>query len=240
MSHSRLVPALSMTGGDPPEISPRLWAGFTGSVAYDVGSNAGQSFEHILRDGFTRLYGFEPERRSYDLASVTASRYMRELPTCRIDVNRMAVSDQDGTVRLASITGTESQRSGQLVTIGTDGMPWSPPSWEDTSRYTTFEVPSTTLDTFARANDPPDFIKIDTEGHEVYVLEGASRLLYTRRPAFLVEFHTPANCTTVMAILTSRGYEVDVVRHPHYLPRTAKWRQAGWIRAHHPHGTGYQ
>jgi FkbM family methyltransferase len=50
-------------------------------------------------------------------------------------------------------------------------------------------VPQRTLDECARELPPPDLIKVDVEGAELEVLEGATELIRSRRPAMIIEFH---------------------------------------------------
>ncbi|BCX19561.1 MAG: hypothetical protein KatS3mg117_3243 [Geminicoccaceae bacterium] len=48
-------------------------------------------------------------------------------------------------------------------------------------------VPTATLDQLLEAAFPPDLVKIDVEGAELLVLDGAERLLREVRPTLLVE-----------------------------------------------------
>jgi FkbM family methyltransferase len=50
-------------------------------------------------------------------------------------------------------------------------------------------VPQRTLDDCAGELEPPDLIKIDVEGAELEVLEGATELIASRSPAMIIEFH---------------------------------------------------
>jgi FkbM family methyltransferase len=45
------------------------------------------------------------------------------------------------------------------------------------------------LDRLLEARKPPDLVKIDVEGHEHEVLAGATRLIETVRPTFILELH---------------------------------------------------
>jgi hypothetical protein len=72
-------------------------------------------------------------------------------------------------------------------------------------------VDVTTLDNFFSTQDRgPDFLKIDVEGHELAVLEGARQILELHRPAILVECearHRPnGDVCPVFDLLHSHGY----------------------------------
>ena len=69
----------------------------------------------------------------------------------------------------------------------------------------TFEIH--TLDAMVQeaALTPPDFLKIDTEGHELRVLTGARALLREHRPDVFVEIERP-NATAVFDLMTELGY----------------------------------
>jgi|SRR5271166_176405 len=70
-----------------------------------------------------------------------------------------------------------------------------------------FIVPTITLDSLLELFDPPTFIKMDVEGAEIGVLEGASRILKEARPILYYEAvgSTIDRCNQ---ILTSAGYKV--------------------------------
>jgi FkbM family methyltransferase len=54
---------------------------------------------------------------------------------------------------------------------------------------TAIRVPQRTLDEVGRELEPPGLIKVDVEGAELEVLEGARELIRSHRPAMIVEFH---------------------------------------------------
>jgi FkbM family methyltransferase len=54
------------------------------------------------------------------------------------------------------------------------------------TRYEQY-VPTITLDQLTETFDKPDFIKIDVEGAEPFVLRGAEKLLREHRPSFYIE-----------------------------------------------------
>jgi len=77
------------------------------------------------------------------------------------------------------------------------------------------EIQVTTLDQdLAEAHLPvPDLIKVDVEGYELAVLQGAPHLLETRHPALYLEMHGETmnekrvNVRVIVAYLNAIGYQ---------------------------------
>lgn len=69
-------------------------------------------------------------------------------------------------------------------------------------------VEGETLDhfVFQAGNPPPDFLKIDVEGAEALVLQGATRLLADVRPMMIIELHTQEAAEEVWQIMSPNGY----------------------------------
>lgn len=205
---------------DPAEVAAQLWEGFGGGYGWDVGANCGQSVSAMLQL-FTRFTCFEPCAGSYEFV-------LKFLPG--VDVRQLAVSDHDGELELA-YPADEQRETGQLVTIGTPGMEWTPADWSTAERIT---VPCRTADSLAVELGPPDFMKVDTEGHEAFVMRGAPQIMGAGLTDFLIEFHSPGNYRYCLHRLKTCGYRIEVVRHPHYPEDSAMWHQHGWIRAFAP------
>jgi FkbM family methyltransferase len=204
---------------DPPEIVGYLWDGFSGQAGWDVGGNCGQSVPK-MRGRFARVISFEPCRESFDYAC-------REFPES--EIYQVALSDLDGEVELAEVDGLHAD-TGMLVSPGAHGMEW------DEGRLASPEVrvrkvPCRTADSLALELGAPDFVKVDTEGHEFRILNGAHGLLDAGKTSWLVEFHSPALHGQCTDLLAGYGYLVETVRHPHYAPGSADWLMHGWLRA---------
>jgi FkbM family methyltransferase len=203
---------------DPPEIQDRLWAGLGGEVGWDIGANCGQSVPR-MRMAARRVLCFEPAVESY----AVLERAWRG--NDGLSFRNIAVSDHDGEVELGVLS--EQIETGQLVT---PGLEWKPGDAERTERRL---VPCRTADSLAREYGKPDFIKVDTEGHELKVLQGAFRLL-ARGTDWLIEFHSPVLFTECQKVFLYAGYTPYVIRHPHYPPGSDLWHTHGWLKAFRP------
>lgn len=201
---------------DPVEIHADLWRGWKGALAFDVGGNVGQTLPDLLAR-FTRVVSFEPAAESWQLLQ----RHAGDQVTC---VN-VAVSDADGTVSLWEEAGNLAQ--GQLI---------SPPlhGWQQLGDKTPRRVPCRTLDSLAAEHGRPDLVVVDTEGHELRVLNGAAGLLAAGRTSWLIEFHSRALHDGCAAVLLAARYRLLTVRHPHYLPQSYLWHNHGFLRAEAP------
>ena len=66
-------------------------------------------------------------------------------------------------------------------------------------------VPTLTLDTLLNTFPAPDFVKIDVEGAEYMVIQGATRLINEIRPKFYVEVGSDVS-SQVLKVFKSAGY----------------------------------
>lgn len=184
----------------------------TGTVAWDVGTNIGQSTKVLARN-FEQVLAFEPCRESYAILHAEMPENVECLP--------FALGRADGTMRLD--IAEYSIRTGQLVS---PGRPL--PGWGD--RRGSRTVTCRSLDSLLEHNPPPDFLKVDTEGSEVEVLAGGPTLFTTVRPEVLVEVHREEHGAMVRDLLP--GYDFTEIRHGTYLrPGGQFWRNHFFIHA---------
>lgn len=142
-----------------------VMAAVHGITAFNVGANIGQA-ARVLAPNFHRVIALEPCQESFDILLVESAPNVVPL--------LMAASDHSGEIEL---TETErSIRTGQLTTG--EGLAWG-------RAVGTRRVEATTLDDLIVHYGHPDFVSIDTEGHEIKVLEGWS----TPRCDALIEVH---------------------------------------------------
>lgn len=163
----------------------------TGDLAFDVGANIGQS-TRVLAKGFRRVVAFEPNPESYHILS-------GEMPI-HVETYNVAVSSVDGAISLD--VAEASILTGQYVTG--EGLAWGALTQK-------VEVPAYTLDTLAEKHGYPEFLKIDTEGHEIEVLKGGQKLL-AFHPVVMVEVHKKENEGPCRELLSM--YELQKIEHP--------------------------
>ncbi len=171
-----------------------------GATVYDVGANVGiYTLLASLRAGPSgRVYAFEPAERN--LRYLHRHVALNQAQNCFI--LETTVSNTDGTRRFSAATWDSSM--GRLSPNGE------------------LLVPSTTLDTCVYGEKtlrPPGIIKIDVEGAEWEVLQGANRILAEFHPAVFLEVHGTqlhADCRDLLAV---KGYRVEEA----YGRLTATW-----------------
>lgn len=137
------------------------------SVTVDVGANCGLYTRRLARLS-RQVHAFEPSQQMARLLRRTSAR--------NVSVHEIALSDHDGDAEL-------------FIPQGEDGLVHGLASLEartDPSvRLVSAHVPMSRLD--AVINQDVAFVKVDVEGHELNVLNGAVELLERCQPIFLVE-----------------------------------------------------
>jgi FkbM family methyltransferase len=162
-----------------------------GSVAYDVGANAGYMTLVLskLVGSEGRVVAFEPDPKNARALQCNIEDNNRS----NVTLIRRAVSDQNGDLTFATF---DYSLVGHLVTAQTPA---------DAQLIT---VPSCRLDdvVFEEGLPLPQFIKIDVEGAEDKVLRGSLRLLDEARPIVVAEVRAGQIHDEVAIIFRERGY----------------------------------
>jgi len=178
-----------------------------GRVAIDVGANTG-AWTASLAKRFARVVAIEPVQA---MAAAIGERRL-----VNVEVHRAAAWSELGEVTLR-VRDDQSAIEGADVHEG-----FAEPK-------SLVSVPALPLDWMALVE--VDFVKIDTEGAEVRVLQGAVETLKRCRPKLVVECHAAAYREEASRLLASLGYRVTIVRHPAYRRGQAAYEHHCWLVA---------
>ncbi len=172
-------------------------------IAIDVGANIGVYTWHLRRLA-KRVVAYEANPA---LAARLRDAFAGDM---RVDVRACAVSERAGrvTLQVPVYAGKANDALGSVA----GKFPGSP-------ELRTHEVESRRLDDEAHLD--VGFLKIDVEGHEKAVLEGARELISRERPTILVEIeerHAPGALRDVPAMLDALGYDAFFLRDTALVP----------------------
>lgn len=162
-----------------------------GDIVYDIGANVGfftlLAAKLVGRSG--AVYAFEPLRRNIEYLN----RHIVANNLTTVHVLPIAVSSRKG---VAQFTSADSPSMGRL-TPGGD-----------------VEVETESLDELVGSGrvPAPHFIKIDVEGAEYDVLNGAASVLRRHRPAMLLSLHGYREYERCCALVRALSYELSMIR----------------------------
>ena len=173
--------------------------------AIDIGAHDGE-YVHFLRKYSRRTYAFEP-------LPILAETLRRKFPQ-DVVVKQLALSRAPGTaeLRMPLIDGS--------LVPGCSTMSQS--AAETYPSHQAIKVSTDTLDNVYGGN--VGIIKIDVEGHEEAVLDGARKTIARNSPAVIVELleHlSPGGCRRVGEYFRAIGYSGYFVRRRELLPLAA-------------------
>lgn len=160
------------------------------AVTVDVGANCGLYTRELARLS-RRVHAFEPSRQMADILRHTSAE--------NVEVHEIALSDREGEADLLIPQGEQGSVHG-LASL-------EPQLALSAKSCVALHVPLARLD--AVIQDDVAFVKIDVEGHELNVLNGAVALLERSQPVFLVEAedrHRAAATESVFEFFRSKDY----------------------------------
>lgn len=170
--------------------------------AIDVGANDG-SYVHYLRRHARKVIAFEPMP---SLADTLRAKFRHD-----VEIRSIALSDRAGTVELHMPVV-----DGVTVTGCSTVSPTASATYPD---HRAIEVPMATLDSSYEGE--VGFIKIDVEGHEQAVLDGAVQTIRRCRPRMLVEIDerlSPGGLARAKAYFKDLDYRGYFVQSGHIEP----------------------
>ena len=146
----------------------------TTESAIDVGANRGE-YAIMLSKYFDRVTAFEPDSATF----LALENQIRVSCATGVTPVNAAASDRDGHITFYRDLRPEWGGVAGSVHV-LDGLE---------GRTEEIRVPCVSLDSYCAAHDiTPSFIKIDVEGHEPAVIEGARQIISRHRPVLVFEF----------------------------------------------------
>jgi FkbM family methyltransferase len=174
----------------------------TDMIVYDVGAGVG-FYALLAARARACVIAFEPDPEN---AEALARHIDVNHVAKRVRIVREAVFSHTGHVKLRISKGIQMHRNTSALLGKVDSG-------------TTFEVVCTTLDDFVKCNPVPKLVKIDVEGAESGVLQGADYLFRRYHPRLLCEIHDDSNAAFVSGWLNERGYNCRWVEKEELFPR---------------------
>ena len=172
---------------------------------FDIGANYGLHSAFFLVHGVPTV-SFEPNPRCGEYF-----RNLVRLNNVRCDIQQLALGAAEGRVEISFperdtwLGSTDPAIVDQLI--------------EAHGAVTRISVPQTTLDTFTqRDGRRPDLIKIDTEGNEAAILQGARKTLATCRPWVIFESWRDTGREELLSFFEHLDYKICAL--PLRLPRS--------------------
>ena len=158
-----------------------------GDVVYDIGANIGLYSRFIAQYcQASKVYAFEPVGSNCRLFTQNMS-----LGGCesKVVLLPLAAGNEDGT--FAFQVDDLTSNSGSLDAVRSGRASQSRAQYGMPPR--TVSVPVTRLDSLMERNEiaKPDVLKLDVEGAEALVLEGAAHLLSQHECRLVIELHGP-------------------------------------------------
>lgn len=166
-------------------------------VALDIGANVGvHSLEFAKHFNEGKVYSFEPQRLVYYqlVANVALNSVTNIYP------QYMAVGKEMGSIQVPQLNPHRPASFGSLE-IGHEQVE-NIGQWPHEGEKLT--VPMTTVDDFCV--ELPSFMKIDVEGMEIGVIEGARKTIMAARPIMFVEF-LKSDSDALRDLVKSFGYD---------------------------------
>lgn len=181
-----------------------------GAVAIDVGAHFG-----VYSMALARLVGRRGQVVSIEPVAEDAAMVRRAMRTLRLPVTvvncALSAVAGEATLRVPLLGGAQKTA---LATLEAEAQA------RDVSGFTERVVPVRTLDEMlVNIRMPIGFIKIDVEGHELAVLDGARETLRQHRPNLLIEINDDLvgePMTEIFSRIERQGYRGEFLEDGRY------------------------
>lgn len=158
-----------------------------GWVCYDVGASIGIMSLLMARKA-GKVYSFEPA------------------PHAAAELQKHAGANGFANVTLVPVPVSDRERE---VSFTLTDAAYGSAIRETPSSWPSLKLRATTLDAFTSAHEFPDFLKIDVEGEEGRVMDGARNMLARRHAVICCELHNEEAARHVVRVLSEFGYRIS-------------------------------
>lgn len=184
----------------------------TDKTIYDIGAHIGI---HSLL--FAKLVGKDGAVHGFEPNQYNAERF-KEIVTLNpelssiIHVHQLALGEEVGETMFLSNNDLEggSSTGGFVDKANTI---WKREVYLEQTGFTPTPVKQDTVDNLvdSQTTKPPALLKIDVEGAEQLVLEGARKTILTHKPVIIIELHSIFSAYDCMRILRELNYSTKVL-----------------------------
>jgi len=173
------------------------WTG--GELFVDIGAHIG-CWSLKLADKYKKVVAFEPHIKAFEVFKENIQ--MNELKN--IDLHNCALSNEIGR-KILTIYSHASHSTLEEK---------HPMTGHVSEKFGATKVDVDKLDTFQLT---PSLIKVDVEGHEVQVIEGALETIKRAKPDLVIELHNPENENKIREMLPEVKFETINAGEQKYL-----------------------
>ncbi len=209
---------LSTLGVIDLAVTETLWRlAEPGELVVDVGANIGY-MTAILANRVSSIAGgsvwaFEAHPEIFAELKYNVEQWQKQLKNTNLEIQQIAVSDRQGIVKLKIPDSFSTNRGIASVITAEPAVALS-----NSKQLQTVSVKSVSLDELFPASEQIGVLKLDVEGHELYVLKGAVNLLQAQRIRDCVFEEHGKYPTNVTLFFEEMGYSVFCLKRQFFGP----------------------
>jgi FkbM family methyltransferase len=178
----------------------------------DVGAHVGyysMCFSRLVGK-YGKVYAFEPNTANVERMQINLKKNKQIITN--IWVEPLAISSYVGKSKFCFSTDVDGQNSRGGYLKGSH-KPLSQKVYEK-AKFTSKEIDVTTIDSFVKGNDIKniELIKVDVEGAEHFVVQGAKETLSNFSPILLIEVHSVVAMLELIRELVNLNYGVNLLK----------------------------